>query len=415
MQLQGERRLAVAMVVAALALVCASCTSSDDAADSNREADARATETTASSEETADGRPVPGTLDFGSVDEQIDAYVAEHELNGAAMVVVDRDLGVVHEHYAGDFGPDRPSLIASSSKMLTAGVLMRLHDQGVLDVDEPIAEVVDWGDANPDITPAQLVSNSSGLVGLLQDPTYRPYLCQYLAAGTLGECGERIFTTSEDDDLVIPPDTEFRYGGGQWQVAGAVAEAASGDSWAELIEQTYVEPCGVDSLAYNNHFTQIVGDDGPFGYPEQFDGDPSVLADTDNPNMEGGAYIDPPDYAQLLLMHLRGGECDGGRVLSEESVERMQTDRVVSTYDAALGRGSGTEAVGDYGGYGLGWWIGADDEDYVEDGGAFGAVPWIDRDRGYGVYLVLESSNRLGRELAKQLRPDIEAQMDRLD
>lgn len=418
MQRQDHRRLAVAMLVTAvLALVAASCSSSDDGNDGASSDDDTSAESTdaAGSTESAQARLAEAALDFAPVDEQVDAYVAEHELNGAALVVVDEDLGVVHEHYAGDFAPDRPSLIASSSKMLTAGVLMRLHDQGLLDVDEPVAEVVDWGEANPDITPAQLLSNSSGLVGLIQDPTFRPYLCQYLAVGTLGECGEQIFTTAEDDDLVVPPDTEFRYGGGQWQVAGAVAEAASGESWAELIEQTYVEPCGVDSLAYNNHFTQIVGDDGPFGYPEQFDGDPSVLDDTENPNMEGGAYIDPLDYAELLLMHLRGGECEGGRVLSEESVDRMQTDRVVSTYDAALGRGSGTEAVGDYGGYGLGWWIGADDEDYVEDAGAFGAVPWIDRDRGYGVYLVLESSTRRGRELAKQLRPDIETQMDRLD
>jgi CubicO group peptidase (beta-lactamase class C family) len=93
----------------------------------------------------------------------------------------------------------------------------------------------------------------------------------------------------------------------------------------------------------------------------------------------------------------------------------MQTDRVVSTYDAALGGGSGNEEGGDFGGYGLGWWVGSDDEDYIEDGGAFGAVPWIDRGRDYGVYLVIESSSRLGRELAKQLRPDIETQIDRLD
>jgi CubicO group peptidase (beta-lactamase class C family) len=397
MQQHRYRRSVVAVTIAALALVAASCSASDD-------------------DDAADRAEVAAAdLDFAPVDEQIDEYVAEHDLNGAALVIVDEDLGVVHEHYTGDFGPDRVSLIASSSKMLTAGVLMRLHDEGVLDVDAPVADVVDWGAGNPDITPAQLMSNSSGLVGLIMDPTYPPYLCQYLAVGSLGDCAESVFTTAEDDDVVVPPDTEFRYGGAQWQVAGAVAEAASGESWEDLVEQTYVEPCGVDSLGYNNHYTQVVSDEGPFSYPPQFDGDPSVLEPTDNPNMEGGAYIDPLDYAELLLMHLRDGECEGGRVLSEESVERMHTDRVVSTYDAALGRGSGTERVGDYGGYGLGWWIGAEDEDYIEDGGAFGAVPWIDGDRGYGAYLVIESTNQLGRALAKQIRPDVETEIDRLD
>ena len=170
--------------------------------------------------------------------------------------MVDRDGGIVHEHYTGEFGPDRVSLIASSSKMLTAGVLMRLADQGLLDMDAPVADAVPWGAGNPDITPAQLVSNSSGLVGLVDDPTFAPYLCQYLAAGTLQDCATRIFTTDQDDDRVVPPDTAFRYGGAQWQVAGALAEAVSGRSWAQLIDETYVQPCGVDSLAYNNHFAQ---------------------------------------------------------------------------------------------------------------------------------------------------------------
>ena len=123
------------------------------------------------------------TLDFTEVDDAVDEFVTAEELNGAALVVVDREDGIVHEHYAGEFGPDRVSLIASSSKMLTAGVLMRLDDEGLLDVDAPVADAVDWGTANPEITPAQLVSNSSGLVGLVDDPTFAPYICQYVAAG----------------------------------------------------------------------------------------------------------------------------------------------------------------------------------------------------------------------------------------
>ncbi len=168
------------------------------------------------------------TYDFAAIDPIVSAFVAEHELNGAGLVIVDADDGVVfHEHW-GEFDEDRVSLIASSSKMITAGVLLHLDDNGLLDIGAPVADVVEWGTANLDITPAQLISNSSGLVGLIPNPAYLPYICQYLAAGTLQTCGETIFTTPDDDSEVVPPDTEFRYGGGQWQVAGAVAEAATG-------------------------------------------------------------------------------------------------------------------------------------------------------------------------------------------
>jgi CubicO group peptidase (beta-lactamase class C family) len=350
-------------------------------------------------------QPDAAERDFSEVVDVVDAFVDDEDLNGAGLVVVHRDEGIVFEHYAGDFHAGRVSLVASSSKMITAGVLMRLHDEGLLDVDEPVAEVAEWGSGNPEITPVQLISNSSGLVGLADSPTYGPYLCQYLPRGTMQDCAEQIFTTAEDDDDVVPPDTRFRYGGGQWQVAGAVAEVASDQSWEQLIESTYVEPCGVDSLGYNNHFTQLVGDAGPFAYPPQFDGDPAVLSPTENPNMEGGAYISPVDYGELLLMHLREGRCGDEQVLSAESVERMHRDRVGPTYGGDIELGSSL------GGYGLGWWVDDEDPAYVQDGGSFGSVPWLRLDVGYGVYLVIESTSRQGQRLAEQVRPLVEGQM----
>jgi CubicO group peptidase (beta-lactamase class C family) len=289
--------------------------------------------------------PAP-TYDFSAVSAIVDGFVTERGLNGAGLAIVDREHGIVHHEHWGEFDPDRISFIASSSKMIVAGVLMRLDDDGLLDIDAPVSEIADWGAGNPDITPAQLVSNSSGLVGLGPDPTYGPYVCQWLPADDIQRCAEAIFTTDADDADVIAPDTQFRYGGAQWQIAGAVAEIASGRSWSELIDEIYVEPCGVDSLAFNNHYSQF--SPGGFTYPTDFDGDTSLLVDTDNPNMEGGAYITSGDYAELLLMHLRDGQCDGGRVLSPEALDRLHADRIGDVYGGSAGPDTG---------YGMGWWI----------------------------------------------------------
>ena len=96
-------------------------------------------------------------------------------MNGAGLIVVDQEDGVVHEEYWGEFEADRISMIASSSKMISASVLMRLDDDGVLDVDAPVADVVEWGAGNPTVTPAQLISNSSGLIGLQDGFGYESY------------------------------------------------------------------------------------------------------------------------------------------------------------------------------------------------------------------------------------------------
>lgn len=349
--------------------------------------------TTAAPETTVPAR----TYDFAAVGPVVEAFVAERGLNGAGLVIVDREDGVVHEEYWGEFAADRVSLVASSSKMVTAGVLLRLQDDGLLDVDAPIAEYVDWGSGNPTVTVAQLLSGSSGLVGLLPDVAYRPYICQFLADGTMQDCAESIFTTPGDDADIAPPDTEFRYGGAQWQVAGAVAEAVSGTPWSQLVDEIYVQPCGLTTLGFNNHWTQL-GTTG-FDYPAAFDGDVSVLAPTDNPNMEGGMYTAPGDYARLLLMHLRGGACEGGRVLSQEALDTMYADRIGEVYGGSSLPGSG---------YGMGWWVDRA-TGRITDPGAYGSVPWLDLADGYGGYLVIEADAGTGNALASQLYDVVEA------
>jgi CubicO group peptidase (beta-lactamase class C family) len=200
-----------------------------------------------------------------------------------------------------------------------------------------------------------------------------------------------VFLTPDDDAEVVAPDTEYRYGGAQWQVAGGLAEAVAGKPWAELIDEIYVQPCGIDSLGYNNHFILTGGTDYPVGV------DPSSLDPTENPNMEGGAFIDPPDYAELLLMHLRGGECPDGQVLSPQSIDRLHADRTLEAYP------EGADAPG----YGLGWWIDRD-SGLVSNNGAYGVQTWLDLDDGYGVYLVVEANGQLGFDLAMLVGPLID-------
>ena len=344
---------------------------------------------------TVEPEPAVATYDFTAISPIVQDFIDEKGLNGAGLIVVQRDDGVVHHDHWGEFGPERISLIASSSKMVVAGVLMRLHDDGLLDIDAPVADVAGWGAGNPEVTPAQLISNSSGLVGLLPNPAYGPYVCQFLPIGTLRACAEQVFTTTDDDADIVPPDTEFRYGGAQWQVAGAVAEVVSGKSWAALIDEIYVQPCGLDVLAFNNPFTQLEGD--PYRYPASFDSNPSTLMPTDNPNLEAGAYVTTGDYGALLLMHLRDGMCGDNQVLSAESLDRMHSVRIMAAY--------GSDVWGS--GYGMGWWVDRENG-RITDGGLYGTVPWLDLADGYGAYLVVEADSPTGNTLAGLLYEVVE-------
>lgn len=393
--------IAVAFVVALLAASCSSDSPEDDTESAPTTASSTTTETPddpdaddtesddTESEEPAD--EASALEGFDAVTATVEAFVEAEGLNGAGLVVVDADDGVVYEEYFGEFSPDRVSMIASSSKMISAGVLLSLQDDGLLDMDAPIEGFIDWAIGNPDITPAQLVSNSSGLVGLGPDLFYPPYLCQWSPDSTLQACGEGVFTSAADDGDQLTPDTEFRYGGAQWQVAGAVAEAVSGRSWQELVDEIFVEPCGVDSLGY---LSLGAVPPGPDGYPEAFAGDPESVPPTDNPNIEGGAYIDAGDYATLLLMNLRGGMCGDEQVLSQAALDTMHTDRLAAAYDGDAGDADT--------GYGMGWWV-SRETGRISDPGAWGAVPWLDLDDGYGAYLIIENQSDTGQDLARQI------------
>ncbi len=163
------------------------------------------------------------------------------------------------------------------------------------------------------------------------------------------------------------------------------------------INEIYVEPCGLETLAYNNHFSQIgaTGSD----YPVAFDADPTTLQPTDNPNMEGGAYIAPGDYAKLLLMHLRGGMCGNNRVLSQAAVDRLHDDRIDDAYDGSAGTSTG---------YAMGWWVDRS-TGRLTDSGLYGTVPWLDLEDGYGAYLVVEANGATGQQLVEQLYPLVES------
>ncbi|MCB9656190.1 MAG: beta-lactamase family protein [Sandaracinaceae bacterium] len=360
-----------------------------------------------------DGGPGPApSLDFGTFDATIEAFLTENELDGANVIVVHRDWGVLHQRAFGTFAPDRISLLASASKIISAGVLMRLDDLGLVDVDEPIAQV--GAQQNPawmrerTFTLAQMLSNSSGMVGLIDNPTYEPYLCQYSLLGTLQACGRSIYEADDSADIA-PPDTRFRYGGGQWQLAGAIAEIASGQTWAELVHDTYVEPCELGTLAYTNQFAQGFvegGVDAALSYPDFFTGDTATLTPTRNPSIEGGGYTTVADYGEILLMHLRGGVCSNGRrALSRGAVARMQEDRIGEVYD-------GDTIDPSLPGYGFGWWVSREEPGVVADLGAYGATPWLDTERGYGVMILLEAEATLGAEIRVLTAPILNTLFD---
>ncbi|SVD42557.1 uncharacterized protein METZ01_LOCUS395411 [marine metagenome] len=148
-------------------------------------------------------------------------------------------------------------------------------------------------------------------------------------------------------------------------------------------------------MAYNSPWFQLPFDPETFAYPAGLDDVVSMLAPTENPSIGAGAYGTSTDYAKLLLMNLRDGMCGDRRVLSTESLGRMQEDRIARVYDGgnAVRDPETWLPTGEVWGYGMGWVI----DRGVGDGRRgmatpFGQQAFIDVDTGYAAVLFLEAS-----------------------
>lgn len=320
--------------------------------------------------------------DFAEVDAAFQSFIDESAVfDGISYVVVDAG-GTLHTGTFGDHTEDTVVMLASTSKVPAVMTLMALEEDAASDfsMSRPIGEILPFGGTYADRTPAQLVSNTSGIPGLRQLALYGPHLCQYSydASVDFEACGEIL--------LRVPlPDSHeagsiFDYGGSQWQLSGVTAAVAANATWNQLVDRYLATPCELDVFTFGNMWEDL----------SKWDGTPNSLLGQSNPNIEGGAITTLADYAKLLQAHLNGGYCGETQILSESSLEEMRIDRggVVTENPTP---------------YGMGWWISTENPGVYDDPGAFGSISFLDVERGFGGYVAIDDYTRVDADAPVRL------------
>ncbi len=331
--------------------------------------------------------PPPVTPDFSEVDAAFQSFIDDSLVfDGISYVIVDAG-GTLHTGIFGDHTEDTVVMLASTSKVPAVMTLMALEEDPASDfsMSQPIGEVLPFDGVYADRTPAQLVSNTSGIPGLRQLALYGPHLCQFSFEEAIGfeSCGQIL--------LSVPlPDTHdagsiFDYGGSQWQLAGVTAAVSANATWNQLVDQYLATPCGLEVFTFGNMWEDLT----------QWDGTPSSLRGQSNANIEGGAITNLADYAKILQAHVNGGYCGETQILSEAALAEMRVDR-------------GGVVAEDPVPYGMGWWIDTDNPGVYDDPGAFGSVSFLDVERGFGGYVAIDDYTRIDADApARLVRRDI--------
>lgn len=300
------------------------------------------------------------SYDFSIVHQKIQGWVDSGYYNGASIIIA-KDNKVIYKKYFGNYTPATVAFIASAGKWLAAATIASLVDMGKLKWDDKVKKwLPEFNDSKGEATLRQLLSQTAGY------PDYQPQEAPVDIYQTLKESAAHIVNLPAD----TLPGTKFKYGGLAMQVAGRMAEIATGKDWETIFQQQIAAPLQMHST----HFTPV---DSAGGHA---------------PMLGGGARTALQDYANFLHMISNDGMFKGKRILSKAVIREMQADQVGNAFVSpgeyvAKARGNTRTSI-----YGLGEWREETNVNgepvLISSPGWAGAYPWIDKvNNVYGFFL----------------------------
>lgn len=243
--------------------------------------------------------------DYPEIRRQLAEDVKKLRIPGMAVVVVDSEKVLFAETFGDCESIDTPFIIGSISKSFTALSIMKLAEEGKINLDAPIADYLDAASylKNPSdgekITVKQLLNHTSGL-------------------GAYQRFGDAKITEAYG---------KYQYANVNYGILGKIIETVSGEIYADFLDRIIFKPLRMNhsaaTLEKSKENGLIKGYRNYFGLP--------VPGELDYPNENSwstvpAGYIsasaaDMGKYMQLYLNH-------GMRIISQSSIDAMFYDSV---------------------------------------------------------------------------------------
>lgn len=138
--------------------------------------------------------------------------------------------------------------IGSNAKSMTATLVARLVEAGVVGWDDTIAQHLQDMDIDPGfrgVTFAQLLAHRSGLPANPSLWFLRKLDGRDVVAERRALAGEMLARTPK-----TPPGHSFVYSNAGYVIAGAMLESATAQSWEDLMQDWVFEPLGMESAGF---------------------------------------------------------------------------------------------------------------------------------------------------------------------
>ena len=211
--------------------------------------------------------------------------------------------------------PDMSFRIGSITKQFTAAAVMKLVEEGKIDVGAPVSRYLDGlPDAWKAITVEQLLTHSSGLHNYTdvdafwEDPARRYRPAELLDA----------FICKLPLDFI--PGTQYRYSNTGYILLGMLIEKVSGKDYPTFLQERLLTPLGLKHTCYDSDEKPVAG--LPVGYIKGLR--PASFWSVTTKYSAGGLVSTVDDLARWTqALH-------EGRVLKPESLQRMLTPALLA-------------------------------------------------------------------------------------
>ena len=254
-----------------------------------------------------------------------EAKMKEFGVPGAAIGVIDggslttRGLGVTNVEDSIPVTPHTVFPIASISKTFAATAMMRLVEQGKVDLRAPVRTYIPGfrvrdSTVSRDVTVWHLLTHLGGWEGQVSGPDRGTATLENFVATTLPDLMQ-----------VAPPGKAWSYNNAGFSIAGRVIEVVTGTSINRAIRDLVFQPLGLEhagttagDFIVNRFAAGHTTRDGKTTLQRPFTPSSSVTA--------GGVGLCITDLLTYARFHLGDGTAPNGeRVLRRESLELMRT------------------------------------------------------------------------------------------
>ncbi|MFG1610181.1 serine hydrolase [Actinoplanes sp. NPDC049265] len=332
-------------------------------------------------------------LDAAHWQRRLSALATSYGVPGATLGILrvgepDERITVAHGVLNVDTGvettPDSVFQIGSISKVWTATLVMRLVDEGKLDLDAPLTDVLPELKLNADgVTMRHLLTHTSGIDGDVFTDTGRGDDCVAKYAELLADVAQN-----------HPIGATWSYCNAGFVLAGLVIERLTGGTWDAAVRTGLIEPLGLtrtstlpeEALKHRTAIGHTEGKVAPVWMLPRSLGPAGLINSS------------APDVLTFARAHLSGGD----PILSADAAAQMAAQQVELPEKDTLGDS-----------WGLGWIrFGWDGERLIgHDGTTIGQQAFLRLLPSQGLAITLLTNAENGRDLYQELYTEILAEV----